>query len=195
MEIKEILNKKTINYLKQIESIICNEVNEKSALYYRQEIINKINFENNKNERKSLICETNNCFKCLSKIKKWRIRPKTKFNGKSNKLNANKVIGSCIICNNINRFEGIYKQINTKTNNSLKTTENTNKLNLNKTPDNWPKFLLNTPKSSYNSMKTPNNNSLKQKLILKNLLNSSKKKKMDRKTGLFDFLQICTQNQ
>ena len=183
-DINCVINNLSIDYLKHIESIVTKELSEKSAVYYRQQIIRRLKRDDNKNQ--SLICGQNHCIRCLSHIKKWRIKPKTKTKKKSNK-----VIGNCLICHNINRIDGIKRQTKKKETKSSTKTPKVEKKGLKTKRDSFQTPINKTPN---NSNKTPiNRNSDKQKHIIQNLLSSNKKRKVDQKTGLFDFLQICSQ--
>ena len=206
MDIKQIVNKQSINYLKKIESIITSEVSERSALYYRQRITRSVNSANIKNNKPliSLSCEPKHCIKCLSSIKKWRIKAKTKT--KRSKQRCNELVGSCLICGHSNKLDGLPKQVSHTIAN--KTVGESQRYSCSpKTPklnQSWNKSTRNSAKSFKDSFITPNNsfecrsvtntNSDKHKMILKNLLSNKKMKKADQKTGLSDFLQRCTQD-
>lgn len=201
MNVKDIINRQTIKFLKQIESIVTKEVSERSALYYRQRItrsVNSININDNK-PLLSLVCQPNHCIKCLSHIEKWRIKPKTKTQSKSLKEKSNRLIGRCLTCGYINKLEGSPKRTpKAKPNKTINKTQQLNK-SWNKFAPNSAKNMNNknnsfiTPNKSYESKSPMSDNSAKQKLILKNLLSSNKKRKADQKTGLSDFLQNCSQ--
>jgi hypothetical protein len=181
MNPKDIVNKQTINYLKLIEKVVNNEINEKTALYYRHKIVERLKSDNKTDlSIDDLIgLDRNVCPKCLSRLKSWRIKAKPKFNPrKSSNPNKriNKLISNCNICRNVITVNGIHKQ---------KQSINCNQKSLIKRKT-VNKLINNSLESGLKSVKNKN--------ILKNLLSSNKKKRVDQKTGLFQFLQNCTQN-
>ncbi len=186
MSLKDIVNKQTINYFKLIEKVVNHEINEKSALYYRHKIVERLKSDN-KNDLliDDLIrLDRNLCPKCLSRLKSWRIKAKPKFNPrKSSNPNKriNKLIANCNICRNVITINGIHRE---------KQSINCNQKSLNIKHKNKRKTVN---KLINNSLET-GLKSVKNKNILQNLLSSNKKKRVDQKTGLFEFLQNCTQN-
>jgi len=179
---QKLINKQTISFLNQIQTIVSHELNQKSAIYYRHKIIEQLISDNNDKSDDHFIhelfkCDTNRCLKCLSHIKRWRIRPKPKFNQKRRKPNPNKLIGKCDFCLNVIRIDGTHKQRQPKNKSNQKRLKN-----------------IDVKKNSPTTKNSIEMKSDKRINVLQNLLSSSKKKRRDQKTGLFNFLQNCSQN-
>jgi len=204
MAVKDIINKQTIHYLKQIEAILSQESNERTAVYYRHHIHNRFNAyckdKSDSNGNKSVICDDKCCAKCLSHLNAWRIKPK-RSRGRSGHKCINKLVSKCQICHQINTFDGICKASDAKT--PLKTPKvRPNAMNSTFSLGNTSAHTPRTPRTPMTRMnvsgsgaKSGSEPKSRQEALLQNLLNSNKKRKVDQKTGLFDFLQICTQNQ
>jgi len=184
---QKLINKQTISFLNQIQTVVSQELNQKSALYYRHKIIERLISDNNDKSddfiQKLFRNDSNQCPKCLSHIKRWRIRPKPKFNQKRRKFKSNKLIGKCDLCLNTIRIDGVHKQ---RQPNNKSNQKRLNHINLKKNSSNVKNSQIMKTSIKMSSDKRIN--------VLQNLLSSNKKKKRDQKTGLFDFLQTCSQN-